>query len=128
MSTEARPLQQVTSLDQVIELVNGTHTAPIVRTGADVDWDPVLSKHTQRMKELAKLNLPRETAIPEGFPTHLNVPWAWEGSELKECDYILQLSDVDVKEIDAALANFKCSFFNSHFSDCFGLLMFIPQT
>jgi hypothetical protein len=110
MSTESRPqlTQEISSLDKVIELVPGTKAAEsATNAGPDIDWDPVFSKHLARMKALAKLNLPRETSVPEGFPTVVDAPWVWDGADLKESDYILQLSEADIKEINNALAFFK---------------------
>jgi hypothetical protein len=110
MSTKLHPqlTQKLSSLDKVIELGPGSKTVvPVVNTAPNVDWDPVISKHLARTEALVKLNLPRETSVPDGFPTAIDAPWAWSGAALKESDYVLQLSEVDIKEINSALTLFK---------------------
>jgi len=47
--------------------------------------------------------------LPEGFPTQVSGPIVWEGSDWKgEEQWVYQLSEDELKEIDEGLRHFKC--------------------
>ncbi|KAJ6109402.1 hypothetical protein N7486_001637 [Penicillium sp. IBT 16267x] len=67
------------------------------------DWVKYQARSRQR-KETESL----QTSLPEGFPQRLVSPLVWEGKDIeKRNDWIYQLSDVQLDEIDAALKSFK---------------------
>lgn len=51
-------------------------------------------------------NLP--TTLPAGFPHQLVSPLVWEGKEVEaRSDWIVELTEAQLDEIDAALKHFK---------------------
>ncbi|KAJ5752926.1 hypothetical protein N7520_009843 [Penicillium odoratum] len=67
------------------------------------DWVKYEARSRQR-KETESL----QSNIPAGFPQKLDSPLVWEGKEIeKRRDWIYQLSDLQLDEIDAALQSFK---------------------
>ena len=67
------------------------------------NWEQYQAR-TRRRKETELL----QTSLPAGFPQKLISPLVWEGKEVeKQSDWIYQLSDAQLDEIDAALKSFK---------------------
>ncbi|KAJ5806550.1 uncharacterized protein N7503_004152 [Penicillium pulvis] len=67
------------------------------------DWVKYQARSRQR-KETESL----QTSLPAGFPQKLVSPLVWDGKDIeKRDDWIYQLSDVQLDEIDAALKSFK---------------------
>ncbi|KAJ5957018.1 hypothetical protein N7501_011297 [Penicillium viridicatum] len=73
----------------------------------DIQYHPDYEKYkerTRRRKETETL----QTTLPAGFPQKLGSPLVWEGKEVeKQDDWVYQLSDNQLDEIDAALKSFK---------------------
>ncbi|KZF19187.1 Clavaminate synthase-like protein [Xylona heveae TC161] len=73
----------------------------------DIQYKPDFEKFKQcgRLRQ-ANENLP--TTLPGGFPAKLSSPLVWHGKDIeKQTDWIYQLSDAQLDEIDAALKSFK---------------------
>lgn len=73
----------------------------------DIQYHPEYEKYkerTRRRKETETL----QTTLPAGFPQKLVSPLVWEGKDVeKRDDWVYQLSDNQLDEIDAALKSFK---------------------
>jgi hypothetical protein len=73
----------------------------------DIQYHPDYVKYqarTRHRKETDSL----QTSLPAGFPQKLTSPLVWEGKDIEErSDWIYQLSDEQLDEIDAALKSFK---------------------
>ena len=73
----------------------------------DIQYHPEYEKYkdrTRRRKETETL----QTSLPAGFPQQLISPLVWEGKDVeKRDDWIYQLKDGQLDEIDAALKSFK---------------------
>lgn len=76
-------------------------------TQPDIEYHPDFAKYqgrTQRRKETDTL----QTTLPEGFPQKLDSPLVWDGKDVEQRDdWIYQLSDDQLNEIDSALKSFK---------------------
>lgn len=76
-------------------------------TQPDIQYYPDYDKYknrTLRRKETEAL----QTTVPDGFPQELISPLVWEGKDIeKRGDWIYQLSDAQLDEIDATLKSFK---------------------
>lgn len=74
----------------------------------DIEYHPDRAKwkaRTTRRLE-ADPSLPK-TALPEGFPEQLKSPLVWEGKDWKdEKEWVYELTEADVKEVDDALKHF----------------------
>ncbi|OOF93408.1 hypothetical protein ASPCADRAFT_53110 [Aspergillus carbonarius ITEM 5010] len=73
----------------------------------DIQYHPDYAKYTARTQHrIATETLP--TTLPLGFPSHLDSPLVWEGSEIEQRDdWIYRINDAQLDEIDQALKNFK---------------------
>ena len=69
----------------------------------DIQYHPDYAKYTARTQHrIATETLP--TTLPLGFPSHLDSPLVWEGSEIEQRDdWIYRLNDAQLDEIDQAL-------------------------
>ncbi|KXG49015.1 Taurine catabolism dioxygenase TauD/TfdA [Penicillium griseofulvum] len=78
-----------------------------VPTQPDIQYHPDYEKYkerTRRRKETETL----QSTVPSGFPQKLISPLVWEGKEVeKRDDWIYQLYDDQLDELDAALKSFK---------------------
>ncbi|KAJ5188438.1 Taurine catabolism dioxygenase TauD/TfdA [Penicillium cf. griseofulvum] len=78
-----------------------------VPTQPDIQYHPEYEKYkerTRRRKETETL----QSTVPAGFPQKLVSPLVWEGKEVeKRDDWIYQLSDDQLDELDTALKSFK---------------------
>ncbi|KAJ5633851.1 hypothetical protein N7528_001693 [Penicillium herquei] len=76
-------------------------------TQPDIQYHPDWAKYqarSQRRKETESL----QATLPAGFPEKLTSPLVWEGKDIeKRSEWIYQLSDTQLDEIDAALKSFK---------------------
>jgi hypothetical protein len=81
-----------------------------VATQPDIQYHPEYDKYkerTSRRKETETL----QSTLPAGFPQKLISPLVWEGKDIeKRDDWIYQLSNTQLDEIDAALKSFKGTF------------------
>lgn len=76
----------------------------------DIEWIPSFKSYRDRnLRRLRNGGLKK--TLPEGFPTKLESPLAWEGDELREEEYIVELSALEIEETEEALRDFKCKFF-----------------
>jgi hypothetical protein len=75
--------------------------------GPNIEWNPSFSMYRERVRTLADLNIPRPMSVPEGFPNVVCAPWVWDGSDFKNEEYVLILSETDIVEIEQALAIYK---------------------
>ncbi|KAJ5166932.1 uncharacterized protein N7482_005713 [Penicillium canariense] len=73
----------------------------------DIQYHPDYVKYqerTHRRRETESL----QPSVPAGFPQKLTSPLVWEGKDIeKRTDWIYQLSDSQLDEIDGALQGFK---------------------
>jgi hypothetical protein len=68
------------------------------------DLDKYLARVARR-KETEKL--PNE--LPEGFPAQLQSDLVWDGSTIaKEYNFVYELSEEELEEVEGALVHFKC--------------------
>ncbi|KAJ5382592.1 Taurine catabolism dioxygenase TauD/TfdA [Penicillium concentricum] len=78
-----------------------------VPTQPDIQYHPEYEKYkerTRRRKETETL----QSTVPVGFPEKLVSPLVWEGKDVeKRDDWIYQLNDDQLDELDAALKSFK---------------------
>ncbi|KAJ5091615.1 hypothetical protein NUU61_006485 [Penicillium alfredii] len=76
-------------------------------TQPDIQYHPEYEKYKERSRRRKETET-LETSLPHGFPQELISPLVWEGKEIeKRDDWIYQLSDAQLDEIDAALKRFK---------------------
>ncbi|KAJ5553333.1 hypothetical protein N7494_002711 [Penicillium frequentans] len=73
----------------------------------DIQYHPDWAKYQARSRQ-RKETESLQTSLPAGFPQKLFSPLVWEGKDIEKCDdWIYQLSEVQLDEIDAALKSFK---------------------
>ena len=84
--------------------VTTTITRPVQ---PDIQYHPDFEKYqarTRHRKETESL----QTSLPAGFPQKLTSPLVWEGKDIEQrSDWIYQLSDEQLDEIDTGLKSFK---------------------
>ncbi|KAL6713798.1 hypothetical protein ACLMJK_008290 [Lecanora helva] len=74
----------------------------------DIEWIPSHDTHKNRVRRLAALDLNRPNHVPEDWPTTINGPRSWTGSEFADSSkYVVQFSLENVAEIESALIHFK---------------------
>ncbi|KAF8162841.1 hypothetical protein B0H34DRAFT_650473 [Crassisporium funariophilum] len=75
----------------------------------DIGYHPDQAKYLERTaRRLAENPELINTALPEGFPEKVEGPIVWEGNDWKnEAQWVHQLSDTELKEIDDALKHFN---------------------
>ncbi|PYI00276.1 Clavaminate synthase-like protein [Aspergillus sclerotiicarbonarius CBS 121057] len=75
----------------------------------DIQYHPDYAKYTARTeRRIAAETLPK--TLPAGFPAQLESPLVWEGSDIEQRDdWIYQLNDAQLDEIDRALQDFKAN-------------------
>ena len=72
-----------------------------------IQYHPNLEQYQARTR-LRKETESLQTSLPTGFPQKLISPLVWEGKEIeKQSDWIYQLTNAQLDEIDAALKSFK---------------------
>ncbi|KAJ5664133.1 hypothetical protein N7507_004864 [Penicillium longicatenatum] len=73
----------------------------------DIQYHPDWAKYQARSRQRKKIET-LQTSLPAGFPQRLVSPLVWDGKGIeKHDDWIYQLSDAQLDEIDAALVSFK---------------------
>jgi hypothetical protein len=73
----------------------------------DIQYHPDWAKYQARSRQRKKIET-LQTSLPAEFPQHLVSPLVWDGKDIeKRDDWIYQLSDAQLDEIDAALMSFK---------------------
>lgn len=77
----------------------------------DIGYTPDFAKYkarTQRRLATEKLEL---QGLPAGFPSQLESDFVWDGQTVhNNYDWVFQLSDREVVEVENALNHFKCPF------------------
>lgn len=76
----------------------------------DITYLPDLANYKARVsRRLAEEQL--ETSVPEGFPEQLDGPKLWKGSDYegKESEWVYQLNEQELKEIDEAVHEFEAT-------------------
>lgn len=68
-----------------------------------IDWVPDSTLFEQRVADLASRSGERTAQLPNDWPYQLTGSLVWSGNELKNEEYIYQLSSADVQEIECAL-------------------------
>ena len=80
----------------------------------DIDYHPDEAKWEARTaRRLAEDPSLPSTPLPSGFPTHLESPLVWKGSDWKEeKEWVYEMSPDHLQELDKALRHFqsKCNF------------------
>lgn len=76
----------------------------------DIEWIPSFKSYRERCLRRIK-NGGLAKTLPEGFPAKLESPLAWEGSQLKKEEYIVELSAQEIAETEGALRDFKCKLY-----------------
>lgn len=95
-----------------IGVINNMASAQVLRPGPigqpDIGYAPDLDKYLARVarrKENEKLG----EELPTGFPKQLQSDLVWGGSDITDkYNYIYQLNDAEIEEIEAALTHFNC--------------------
>ncbi|KAJ5578206.1 uncharacterized protein N7459_007170 [Penicillium hispanicum] len=76
-------------------------------TQPDIEYHPNYAKYQDRSRR-RKATETLQTSVPTGFPQQLVSPLVWEGKDVeKRSDWIYQLNNAQLDEIDAALKSFK---------------------
>lgn len=76
-------------------------------TQPDIQYHPDYAKYQERVRR-RKETESLQTDLPAGFPAKLDSPLVWEGKDVeKRSDWIYQLSEAHLDEIDGALKRFK---------------------
>jgi hypothetical protein len=65
-----------------------------------------LSRPSSMESLISQFSLGSEHSVPDKFPLTLTGPLVWQGNDLKEEQYILQLSIEDVEAVKAAVTAF----------------------
>lgn len=74
----------------------------------DIEWLPSYDTYRARVERLAALALERPNHVPSGWPSRINAPRNWSGSEYADSSrYVVQLTEEEIAEIDEALSHFK---------------------
>ena len=82
----------------------------------DIDYHPDHVKYLARTARRLQSDpsLPK-SPLPAGFPTQVEGPIVWEGADWKEeKQWVYELSQVELKEIDDAIKHFQGIDLSSH--------------
>jgi hypothetical protein len=84
-------------------------TAQVLRQ-PEITYHPNFEQYNARSQQRQKAEqLP--TALPDGFPGQLFSPLVWEGKDVEgRSDWIFELNESQLDEIDQALQKFKCRY------------------
>jgi hypothetical protein len=78
-----------------------------IRNATDIEYEPNYEKYIARSASRQAAG-GLSTTVPDGWPTLLKSPLAWDGSQFSdERSYVYYLSDSDKTEILSALRHFK---------------------
>lgn len=76
----------------------------------DIDYAPNLEKYQARVKRRTESEQ-LATSLPQGFPSRLDSPLVWDGADITtKYNWVYELNEDEVAEIEAALRHFKCVF------------------
>lgn len=87
-------------------------TTTVLTTPAqpDIQYAPDIEKWKART-QFRLQNETLKSELPPGFPKKLESDLVWEGETLKETyDWIYELNEEELDEIERALVYFKCNF------------------
>ena len=75
----------------------------------DIDYAPSLAKYQARVQRRQQTEDFNRT-LPAGFPSRLYSTLVWDGDSIsKDQDWVYELTQDDLDEIEAALTHFKCA-------------------
>lgn len=76
----------------------------------EITYHPNFEQYNARSQQRQKAEqLP--TALPDGFPQQLSSSLVWEGKDVEgRSDWIFELNESQLDEIDQALQKFKCRY------------------
>ncbi|KAJ5561571.1 hypothetical protein N7461_000332 [Penicillium sp. DV-2018c] len=78
-----------------------------ISTQPDIQYHPDYEKYKERTRRRKETEI-LQSSLPAGFPQKLESPLVWEGKDIeKQDDWVYQLSNTQLDEIDAALKSFK---------------------
>ena len=82
----------------------------------DIDYHPdhvkYLARTARRLQSDPSLS---ESPLPAGFPPQVEGPIVWEGADWKEeKQWVYELSQAELKEIDDAIKHFQGIYLSSH--------------
>lgn len=75
-------------------------------TSADIGWIPDFAKFRERTAARSRTDR-FDDILPEGWPRSLDHPLVWSGDDLKEEQYVYELSPSQKLEIYSALSRLK---------------------
>lgn len=79
----------------------------------DIAYAPDLAKYQARTKKRLANEKLHEQSLPAGFPTKLEGDFVWDGDSVQGTyEWVHELTDVEVAEVEDALQHFKCSRLN----------------
>jgi hypothetical protein len=83
----------------------------------DIDYAPDYQKYqTRRQRRLSTEKL--DESLPPGFPERLESDLVWDGTDIApRYNWVYELNDDEVQEIESALVHFKCSLITLSSSD-----------
>ena len=76
---------------------------------AEINWVPNLSRFSERTT-LASRKPYSDSHLPTNWPETVRSPLVWSGSELREEEYIFEISDANRQEIEHATKEFLGKF------------------
>ncbi|XXG96074.1 hypothetical protein Hte_002351 [Hypoxylon texense] len=75
----------------------------------NIEWLPSFQTYKDRVQNLKELGVERQDSVPNGWPTKIDHPRAWTGSDFADpSKYVVQFTAHDIAEIESALTQFKC--------------------
>jgi hypothetical protein len=78
----------------------------------DIEWIPSFQTYKDRIERIKVLSTERPTSLPYGWPTKIEHPRVWSGSDFADSSkYVVQLTNADIVEIERALMHFKGSIY-----------------
>lgn len=76
----------------------------------DIAYAPDFDKYRARSQRRLVAEKLQAQALPAEFPSKLESDFVWDGESIKEAyQWVYQLGDDDIREIEEALKHFKCS-------------------
>lgn len=75
----------------------------------DIAYAPDFAKYQARTKKQLASGNSHEQSLPTGFPTKLEGDFVWDGDSIqKTYEWVHELTDVEIAEVEDALQHFKC--------------------
>ena len=79
----------------------------VITTQPDIQYHPDYTKYIDRARR-REASESLQQHVPKGFPEQLSSPLVWNGKDVEQRDdWIYQLNQAQLAEIDAALQHFK---------------------